>query len=131
MVFYLIFGSLAMYEIESQVPDTNINSLLDAFWWASETLTTVGYGQTIPISETGRIFGIFYMWAGVAIAGTVITLTAKHFLIQRQIKTSTIHETKVEIIRNIANIASLNTNDIEKLKSLLDHLEKQLKKDKN
>ncbi len=36
----------------------------DAFWWATVTVTTVGYGDKTPRNMTGRIFGLFWMCAG-------------------------------------------------------------------
>lgn len=44
-------------------------SLLDSFYLATETVTTVGYGDVSPQSTTGRIFAIFFMLIG---GGTVL-----------------------------------------------------------
>ena len=39
----------------------------DAFYWAACTLTTVGYGDLYPISNTGRVISILSSIVGIAI----------------------------------------------------------------
>ena len=38
----------------------------DALWWASQTVTTVGYGDVTPTNVSGRIVGVFVMLYGIA-----------------------------------------------------------------
>ncbi len=52
----------------------------EAFWWAAVTATTVGYGDKTPKEILGRIFGLFWMFAGLFIpayftAGVTSTVT--------------------------------------------------------
>ena len=42
-------------------------NFFDAFYWAACTLTTVGYGDLYPISETGRVISIVSSFVGIAI----------------------------------------------------------------
>jgi voltage-gated potassium channel len=52
----IISGSL-MYMLEGEVQPNLFTSIPVAMWWAIETLTTVGYGDFVPITAAGRILG--------------------------------------------------------------------------
>jgi voltage-gated potassium channel len=54
-----------------------------AYWWAMETVTTVGYGDVVPHSVSGRVIASMLMLTGLALIPTltsviVSTLLAKH-----------------------------------------------------
>ena len=51
-----IAGSL-MFMLESETQPTVFTSIPIAMWWAIETLTTVGYGDIVPMTAAGRIVG--------------------------------------------------------------------------
>ena len=90
-LFYLLFtaagiiviGSIVMYLVESPHPDSQINSMLDAVWWTVSTSTTVGYGDIIPVTETGKIIAIFYMFFGIGILGLFISVLGTSFYKKR------------------------------------------------
>ena len=44
-------------------------SCLDAFYFVVTTITTVGYGETHPLSDPGRAFTIFLLVTGVGSMG--------------------------------------------------------------
>jgi voltage-gated potassium channel len=75
----LVFASIAMLHFET-TPDSNIRTAEDALWWAISTMTTVGYGDTYPITPEGRMVAVFLMAAGVGIFGTFSGLVASWFL---------------------------------------------------
>lgn len=45
---------------------------LQSIYWVIETLTTIGYGETTPVTNTQRIFALCVMLCGVAVYGYVI-----------------------------------------------------------
>lgn len=72
-----------IYLIESPHPDAQIKTLLDAFWWTAATVTTVGYGDVVPITDFGRTIAIFYMFFGIAIAGVFVSILATRYYKRR------------------------------------------------
>lgn len=70
-VVYVFITALIMFNAEEQInPDTGeylFPTFFDAFYWASCTLTTVGYGDICPISATGRVISIISSVVGIAI----------------------------------------------------------------
>lgn len=70
-VFYIFITALIMFHAEEEInPETGeylFNTFFDAFYWAACTLTTVGYGDLYPISDTGRVISIISAMIGIAI----------------------------------------------------------------
>jgi voltage-gated potassium channel len=62
--------------------DGSIDSFGDALWWAVTTITTVGYGDTFPVTPAGRGVAAFLMVSGIALFG-VLTANLAAFLLER------------------------------------------------
>ena len=75
----IVIGSLVIYSVESPHPDSQINSMLDAVWWTVATVTTVGYGDVVPVTETGKIVAIFYMFFGIGVLALFISVLGTQF----------------------------------------------------
>jgi len=57
MSVVLILASCGIYLIEHDVQPDKFGSIPAAMWWAMATLTTVGYGDVVPVTPMGRFFG--------------------------------------------------------------------------
>lgn len=70
-LFYVFITALIMFNAEQQVDPTDgqyvFNNFFEAFYWASCTLTTVGYGDICPISAIGKAISIVSSIVGIAI----------------------------------------------------------------
>lgn len=62
----LLFASTAMYFIERGAQPDKFGSIPAASWWALATLTTVGYGDVVPITPLGKMLGGVVMLLGSA-----------------------------------------------------------------
>ena len=80
MILILEFGGLLMLWEESKVPDANITTASDAVWYVYVTITTVGYGDQYPVSDTGRLLGALIMTVGVGLFGTITAFLANAFI---------------------------------------------------
>ena len=57
LLLTLIMSGSLMYMIEGEAQPTVFSSIPAAMWWAIETLTTVGYGDMVPVTPLGKIIG--------------------------------------------------------------------------
>ncbi len=67
-------GSIAIFYIESPNEGTQINSFLDAVWWTVSTVTTVGYGDIVPVTDAGKIMAIFFMIFGIGVLAVFLSV---------------------------------------------------------
>jgi voltage-gated potassium channel len=78
-VAIVISGSLIIFQLEFGQPDSQINSRLDAAWWAVSTVTTVGYGDMVPVTDAGKIMAIFFMIFGLTILAIFLSSIGTRF----------------------------------------------------
>lgn len=79
----VISGSMLILSIESGQPGSQINSELDAVWWTVSTITTVGYGDIVPVTDAGKIMAIFYMIFGLTILAIFLSALGTKFYKQQ------------------------------------------------
>lgn len=55
-------------------------SLPNGIWWSFVTATTVGYGDTYPVTTPGRFLAVFLMLTGIGFVGTLTSTITSFFL---------------------------------------------------
>ena len=75
-------AALAVLDAENGAHDANIKTFGDALWWASTTVTTVGYGDRFPVTVQGRLIAVALMIVGIAMVGA-ITASVAAWMVQQ------------------------------------------------
>lgn len=77
LLCFLLIGALLIHFFEHRQNPTFSNkgfwaSLGNGFWWASATMTTVGYGDVVPKSLGGRIVGVVWMFTAILMISSLM-----------------------------------------------------------
>ena len=82
-----MFGSAVLLNLEEAArpgtfelgePGHCFDSVPSSLWWAVQTLTTLGYGDLVPISAGGKMFAGLFMLLGVAaISLPILTIVSQ------------------------------------------------------
>ncbi len=79
MLFFIIIAASIMQFVEGKAQPEHFGSIMQSFWWAVVTMTTVGYGDVIPITAIGKVISTFIMLAGVALVALPAGMLAGRF----------------------------------------------------
>jgi voltage-gated potassium channel len=79
MLVLVVLASAGMFMVERDAQPETFGTIPRAMWWATITLTTVGYGDVIPITAGGKVFGLFITILGVGMAALPAGIIASGF----------------------------------------------------
>lgn len=80
MIGTAVFSGAIMHAIEGQAQPERFGTIPDAMWWALATLTTIGYGDAVPITPLGKLFGACVMIFGLGLFALPIGIIATAFV---------------------------------------------------
>lgn len=124
----ILGGSIAIFLIESPHPDSQITTLLDAVWWTVSTVTTVGYGDVVPVTVAGKIMAIFFMLSGITILGVFLSVLGTRFYKRRFEKDEKEFSSAQKQFFDRMDVIENNQKNIQKeIRDLVD----QIKQNKN
>ena len=104
----MFVASLAVLDAERGADAATIRTFGDALWWATTTVTTVGYGDLFPVTTEGRWVAAGLMLAGIALIG-VVTATVASWLLERvrDIEEESGAATQRDVVALAAEVAQL------------------------
>jgi len=76
VVAMLLIGTIFYSEVEGWTH-------IDALYFSVTTLTTVGYGDLAPKTDTGKLFTIGYLFVGIGVLLSFVNVIAHHALKNR------------------------------------------------
>lgn len=72
----MFLASVGIYYFEHEAQPEAFQSVFHSFWWSMVTLTTVGYGDVVPVTTGGRAFTFVLLMIGLAIVALPAGLLA-------------------------------------------------------
>ena len=79
LLMMLVISAGGIYLLENELQPETFGSMPDSMWWAIVTLTTVGYGDVIPITTMGKMFGGLIGLIGIGMIALPAAILASGF----------------------------------------------------
>ncbi len=76
----ILMSSLVVYDLERGAAGASIKSWPDGLWWAVTTVTTVGYGDKVPVTAGGKAVATVLMFTGIALVSVITAAIAAFFV---------------------------------------------------
>lgn len=128
--FLILLFSAGFYYIEYSA-NPLVESYLDACWWAFATVTTVGYGDIVPVTPHGKMLGMVLMIGGTGLFATYTALFANALVgrdilkLDRDVRAMTKKVVSAHYVMKTEEESVSRT--IQLLREKLDQLEEQVK----
>lgn len=74
LLLAMVYGVLMtfMMKLEGEAPNSQFTSIESVVWYVVATLTTVGYGDVVPVTYWGRMIGIVFLLSSLGVYGFII-----------------------------------------------------------
>lgn len=73
---YILVSALVIFSVEGD----SFNSFFDAVYWATVSLTTVGYGDIYPVTTAGRVITMISSMFGIAVVALPAGIITARYL---------------------------------------------------
>lgn len=77
-----VVGAIVVEVFESG-ENEQFQTFWDSVWWVFVTITTVGYGDKVPITPAGRIISVGMMFVGIAMLSVITATISSHFVTKK------------------------------------------------
>lgn len=84
LVMLLVVASSMMYFAEHEAQPAVFSSIPAAMWWGIATLTTVGYGDAVPVTDIGRLLGAVIAVLGIGMFALPTGILGSGFMEEMQ-----------------------------------------------
>lgn len=139
-VVVLLFSSIAFFAIESGV-NPEVTNYEDSLWYVIQTITTVGYGDVVPITQWGRLIGVIAMISAIGISSLLTAATTSSLMDKLREDREELAKTTIDHVKGLeekidglkSEIAKENhvnnaQNDINDIKTEIKEIKELLKK---
>ena len=126
LLLFTIIAATCIYYIEHAAQPDVFSSIPASLWWALVALTTVGYGDAVPITALGKIFGGLITIMGICFYALPAGILSSSYTSQMQLKRDRFKDT----VRSVLDDGKLSEHDVhhlEHVRALLDLDEEEAK----
>lgn len=118
-ILVLEFGSFGMLALEKDADGSNITTASDGVWYVVVTMATVGYGDTFPVTNAGRILGAIIIVIGIGIFGTLTGYLANLFLSPRRATVVGSGDARAQVAE-LRDLVARQQEALDRMEQLLD-----------
>ena len=86
LLLLMFISSFLMFYAEADAQPNVFHNILDTFWWALVTFTTVGYGDVYPITPLGKVLSAIIVLIGIMLFALPTSILTAEFLNEYQNK---------------------------------------------
>ena len=79
LLMLLVISAGGIYLLENELQPETFGSMPNSMWWAIVTLTTVGYGDVVPVTAMGKMFGGLIGLLGIGMIALPAAIMASGF----------------------------------------------------
>ncbi len=128
MAMFTVASGTIMYMLENAVQPKVFSSIPMAMWWSIITITTVGYGDMIPLTAAGKVFGAVVAVFGIGTVALFSGVLTASFMEQLRLRREEARQAiaiglqkgrltlrQVEEIDRIGEQLGLNESEVEDL----------------
>ena len=116
VISILLVVSTFIYFLESSVQPDVFGSIPATMWWGIATLTTVGYGDVVPMTDLGKLLASFTMLVGIGMFALPAAILASAYYEEIQKKNFLV---SFEAIASVPLIQSLPIGAVGKINEKL------------
>lgn len=125
LVIFIFLAAAVVFLLERRV-NTEFKTFSDSLWWAFVTLTTVGYGDKVPVTPGARVASVFLMFIGLGLLSVVTASFSSIFVSQKILEDRGLKKVKLKnhilicgwnhnifnILKTFVNAATTNEKEI-------------------
>jgi voltage-gated potassium channel len=110
-----LLAAAAMHLAERRVQPEKFGTIPDAMWWALVTLSTIGYGDVVPLTPVGRVIAAATIFAGLIMIALPVGIVATAFADQVHRRDFIVAWGMVARVPLFADLAAADIADIMRL----------------
>ncbi|WP_334050100.1 ion transporter [Alteromonas gracilis] len=126
LLLFTVIAATCIYYIEHTAQPDVFSSIPASLWWALVTLTTVGYGDAVPVTALGKVFGGLITIMGICFYALPAGILSSSYTTQMQLKRDRFKDT-VQSALDDGKLSEHDIHHLEHVRALLDLDEEEAK----